>query len=199
MSNLETIKPRKVTEVLAIDYSGLIAHELANVMPMIEGKPFEDLKTDIAKQGILTKIVLFQDRILDGRNRYKAAKEIGYVFGEKDFEPFNGTYADAEAYVISTNMHRRQMTNAQKNEVIRTMILKYPNESTRQIAKRCGLTSHSSVAYVKEKMSQPTKDEVRYRDFCKTFDTMPDAQREAFVKEFGPDLRELLSVQSVRS
>jgi hypothetical protein len=53
MTNVAPIKPKP-------DYDNLIAHELANVMPMIEGNAKEDLKKDIAEKGILTKIVLFQ-------------------------------------------------------------------------------------------------------------------------------------------
>jgi hypothetical protein len=183
---------------IEVDYRSLIAHDLSKVMPMIEGQAFAELKADIAKKGILTPIVLFEGRILDGRNRYKAAKEIGHQFDEDDFEHFRGSLAEAEAYVISTNFLRRQLTAAQKNDVIKTMLLKYPAESTRQIAKRCGLTSHSSVAYVKDKMTKPTKDEARFEEFCKYFDNAPDSTRANFVERFRPDLRELLGVQTVR-
>ena len=196
MSNVEGIKARKTgTEIVAVDYDNLVASEHANNMPMIEGKGRDDLRKDIAEKGILTKIVLFQGRILDGRNRYSCGKEIGYQFSAKDFEDFTGSNEEAEAYVISTNFLRRQLSNAQKNEVIRTMLLKYPHETVREIAKRCGLQSHSTVAYVKQKMKEPSKEEVRYKNFCNTWEALPDTDRSAFVKEFGRDLRGLLGVQ----
>lgn len=56
----------------------MLPHELANLLPMIEGIKFAELKEDIRKNGILELIKLFEDRILDGRNRHKAGKEVGY-------------------------------------------------------------------------------------------------------------------------
>jgi len=168
-------------------------HELANLLPMIEGSKFDELKEDIRKNGILQPIKLFDGKILDGRNRYKAGKEVGYSFSAKDFETFEGTYTEAEAYVFSTNFLRRQLTNAQKNDVIKTMIEKYPAESNRQIARRCDLNSHSQVANVREKMNSPTAEQKKFADFCNTWDALPECQRQAFVKEFAPDIRELLA------
>ena len=109
----------------AFDYSVLSAHELSDLLPMIDDANFANLKADIAKNGILEPILIFEGRILDGRNRYRAGKEVGRLTPAK-FKMFEGTYAEAEAYVFSTNFLRRQMTNAQKQEVIRKMIEKYP-------------------------------------------------------------------------
>src|SRR5690349_10273152 len=104
-----------------------IPHELADLLPMMEKSEFEGLKADIAKRGILDPIVLFQGKILDGRNRYKAGKEVGHKFVPDNFKAFTGIYAEAEAFVFSSNLHRRHMTNAQKQEFIKKMIDKYPN------------------------------------------------------------------------
>jgi hypothetical protein len=169
------------------------AHELANLLPMIDPSRFAELREDIRRNGILEPIKLFEGRILDGRNRYKAARECGHAFREADFENFVGSYADAEAYVFSTNFLRRQLSASQRNEVIRSMILKYPAESNRQIARRCGLNSHSQVANVRERMREPSAEAKRYAEFCKTWDALPDFQREQFVGEFAADIRDLLN------
>ena len=63
-----------------------VAHELANLLPMIDQSNYENLKADIAKQGILEPIVLFEGKILDGRNRYKAAKELSFNFAGANFK-----------------------------------------------------------------------------------------------------------------
>src|SRR5712671_2585308 len=86
------------TPMLALN-TDLVAHELANIMPLIVGQDFENLKADIKEKGILEPIRLFEGKILDGRNRYRAAKEVGHEFSAKDFKEFAGSTAEAEAYV----------------------------------------------------------------------------------------------------
>src|SRR5215475_3644243 len=117
------------------DFDNYIAHPLANMFPMIEGNAFEELKRDIAAQGILEPIRLYQGMILDGRNRYAAAKAVGHKFTLANFVQWVGTLAEAEAWVVSTNFHRRQLTTKQKQEVIEGMICKYPTLSDREIAR----------------------------------------------------------------
>ncbi|MFZ2076190.1 MAG: hypothetical protein WAV38_05960 [Xanthobacteraceae bacterium] len=85
------------------------------------------------------------------------------------------------------------MTNAQKQTVIRTMIERYPDESNRQIARRCGISSHSVVASVREKMNAPSPEQKTFTEFCKTWDALPEHHRVEFVKSFAPDIRELLA------
>jgi hypothetical protein len=176
----------------ADDFLNYIAHELADLLPMIDGVNFENLKADIANNGILEPILLFENRILDGRNRYRAAKAVGHSFTSANFKSFHGTYTEAEAYVFSTNFLRRQMTNAQKQEVIRKMIEKYPGDSNRQIARRCGISSHASVGLVREKMLAPSPDQKKFTEFCKTWDALSEVRRAEFVKSFASDIRELL-------
>jgi len=136
--------------------------------------------------------VLFEGRILDGRNRYRAAKELGLELSAANFKIFQGTQAEAEAFVFATNFLRRQLSNAQKQNVIRTMIERYPGESNRQIARRCGITSHSVVSSVREKMNAPSAEQKTFTEFCKTWDALPEHHRVEFVKSFAPDIRDLL-------
>jgi hypothetical protein len=189
MSNVESVKPRSIA-AKSPDYSTLLAHELADTMSMIEGNPYIDFKADLKTNGLKNKIVLFQDRILDGRNRYKALKELGHTFTEKDFETFTGTYADAEAFVISTNMMRRQMSNADKAKVVERMIAKYSDDGDRAIAKRCGMSSHSFVANVRERMENPPGKK-EFEKVCKLYNKLEDRWRAEFAKKFSRDLREV--------
>jgi hypothetical protein len=181
-----------------IDYENLVAHDLANLMPMIEGKKFEELIESVRK-GLQYPILLYEGKILDGRNRYRALKTISHVFTAADFEIFEGSRDEAETKVIDLNMIRRQMTNKDKEEVIRRMILKYPEESNRGVARRCGITSHAQVGTVRDRMLNPPEKK-KFEEFCKDVGKFLDVLyedaglRTEFKNKFGREFRELLTL-----
>lgn len=85
-------------------------HDTANAFPYITGDAYETLKEDIRINGILEPIHLFEDKIIDGRNRYRIAQELGLesvptVLYEGD---------NPVGFVQSMNLHRRQLTPSQK-------------------------------------------------------------------------------------
>jgi ParB-like nuclease domain len=54
-------------------------HPLADVFPLMQGAEFKDLLEDIKANGQLEPIVLYENKILDGRNRYRACQASGVV------------------------------------------------------------------------------------------------------------------------
>jgi N6-adenosine-specific RNA methylase IME4 len=84
-------------------------HEAANIFPMMEGQGYKDLVSDIAANGLQMPIVLHEEKILDGRNRYRACLELGllpeFVYYEGD-NPFS--------YVVSLNLKRRHLDESQR-------------------------------------------------------------------------------------
>jgi hypothetical protein len=62
-------------------------HPLANIFPPIEGPEFYALVDDIATNGQNEPIVILDEQVLDGRNRYRACLEAGV---EPTFVPFKG-------------------------------------------------------------------------------------------------------------
>jgi ParB-like chromosome segregation protein Spo0J len=49
--------------------SALEFHPLAEIFPLVEGQDFTELVADIREHGLHEPIVVYEDRILDGRNR----------------------------------------------------------------------------------------------------------------------------------
>lgn len=62
-------------------------HPLANIFPLIEGSEFDALVNDINENGLREPIILLGDKILDGRNRYRACLD---AFIEPEFVAYGG-------------------------------------------------------------------------------------------------------------
>lgn len=89
--------------------STLQFHEIANVFPLIEGREFDELVADVRQYGIREPVVLFQGKILDGRNRYRASVEAGVVCPTMDYEG-----DDPVGFVVSLNLRRRHLNESQR-------------------------------------------------------------------------------------
>lgn len=113
-------------------------HDFANILPLMEGRPFDDFVEDIRENGIHKPIELLDGLILDGRNRYLALVNIfarrvplgtgwgafaGQVLDEDDLKPtagirwftrFDPSNGDPLTYVWSQNVQRRQLDESQR-------------------------------------------------------------------------------------
>ena len=76
-------------------------HPLQTSSPWSKGQDFAELVADIREHGLHEPIVLFEGKILDGRNRYRACGAAGI---EPTFTVYQGD--DPVAYVISLNLRR---------------------------------------------------------------------------------------------
>jgi N6-adenosine-specific RNA methylase IME4 len=81
-------------------------HPLAEILPLLEGDAFEEFVADIAEHGLLNPIMLFESKVLDGRNRARACETAGI---EPRYVEFTGDSRAAAAYVLSQNVHRRHL------------------------------------------------------------------------------------------
>jgi ParB-like chromosome segregation protein Spo0J len=123
----------------------LVLHQLADTFPPMQDEELYELVADIKANGLHEPVTLFEGKILDGRNRFRACREAGI---EVRTEPFEGTEEDARAFVVSKNLHRRHLTAEQKRALIAQLIKAEPEKSDRQIAKQTG-AHHTTVGTVR--------------------------------------------------
>jgi hypothetical protein len=123
-------------------------HPLAVLFPLLEGDEFKILVEDIRRHGQREPIVLYQGRVLDGRNRARACKAAGVA---PRYEEFSGR--DAAAYVISANIRRRHLTTEQRRDLIAKLLKDDPGRSDRQVAETVK-ASPSTVGTVRAKMEE---------------------------------------------
>lgn len=89
-----------------VDYA---IHPAAELFPEMPEDELSALADDIRANGLRDRIVLFDDKILDGRHRYRACRMAGV---EPAFTKFAGP--NVLGFVISRNLHRRHLTESQR-------------------------------------------------------------------------------------
>jgi ParB-like chromosome segregation protein Spo0J len=133
------------------------AHDYANLFPMLGAVEFKALCDDIAKNGQLEPITMWDGLILDGRNRAAACKVLGIKpkIVELSVNPLN--------LVIANNVHRRHLTKSQLAMVAMKLVIlseKRPELS----AQNCAVSQDEAAdllcvsrAYVKQARTVCTK------------------------------------------
>jgi hypothetical protein len=108
-------------------------HPLANTFPLLEGGEFAALVEDVRVYGLIEPITRYESMILDGRNRYRACIAAGV---EPRFREARGlgSHAEAVAFVISANVHRRHLSMEQRRDLIAKLLKAKPEQSDRRIA-----------------------------------------------------------------
>ena len=91
-------------------------HKIANTFPLMRKPALDELVADIEENGLRDKITIFEGKILDGRNRYRAMLRLDPKFSVKTapkmFIEFDG--GDPIEFVVSKNLHRRHLTTSQR-------------------------------------------------------------------------------------
>ena len=87
-------------------------HPVADIFPMMSDREFLDLVEDIRQHGLHEPVLVHADgRIVDGRNRYLACREIGI---EPESLIYDGPDDSLVAFVLSLNLHRRHLNESQR-------------------------------------------------------------------------------------
>lgn len=98
-------------------------HPLSLIFPDMSNADYEALKADIKKNGLREKIVTFEDKILDGRHRWKACEELAV-------QPILSAYTgkDPAGYVLSKNFARRHLDVSQRAAIAAEMSEHLPKQ-----------------------------------------------------------------------
>jgi ParB-like chromosome segregation protein Spo0J len=106
------------------------AHPAAELFPMMDQGRLRELADDIKAHGLRDDIVTFEGKILDGRNRYRACEIAGV-------EPRFAEWADdgngPTAYVLSENLHRRDLTPSQRAAIAVEALPQFEEESRQRM------------------------------------------------------------------
>lgn len=88
-------------------------HPLCVLFPRMVGAEFDALVSDIKANGLRQPIVLHDNMVLDGGNRYQACLAAGV---EPRFEQFAG--GNIASFVLSANLHRRHLSPGQQAAIV---------------------------------------------------------------------------------
>lgn len=161
------MKPKSWRDVIAI-------HPSAELQPMMTADELKALAADIKANGLLNKVMVFEDRdagerlVLDGRNRLDALELLGGVKATLNADgtallPHMIEVVSSDLMSMSSqtpdglstalNMRRRHLSSEQKREVIANYITIFPTLSDLAVAKTIGV-DHKTVASVRAEIGQ---------------------------------------------
>jgi ParB-like chromosome segregation protein Spo0J len=127
------------------DYELSDPHPAADAFPWLPEDELQQLADDIAANGQQYKIVRLPDgRVIDGRNRELACRVAGV---EPEYRDEEMGEDEVISFVMSANVHRRQLTASQRAMAAAELANLRPgdNQHTGEVAPR-GATSQSDVA-----------------------------------------------------
>lgn len=96
------------------------AKALSKWLTVLSAKEARELKADIQKNGVQVPILVTksQDTIIDGRNRWMAAHELGIPANKIPLEPYTGEEKDIPGVILSRNIFRRHLSDDQRLAVL---------------------------------------------------------------------------------
>jgi len=124
-------------------------HPLACMFPMMPQAEIEALAEDIKKNGLKDDGIIYEGMILDGRNRQAACELAGVKMEFCDYDEDPEWLAergfDPLEYVLSRNLHRRQLKQSQRAMVAAKMA-NIQHGGDRSKAQFCALATADAAA-----------------------------------------------------
>lgn len=122
-------------------------HPLADRYPLMGNTELAMLAENIKEHGLIDAITLYQDKILEGRNRFRACKRAGVIPRYSEFK--GKSDEEAALFVFAKNHLRRHLTSEERKKDLQDFIAEHPEMSTRTIAKALKV-SQTTVAKAKK-------------------------------------------------
>ncbi len=163
-------------------------HPEADRFPLMTGDQYAELLADVRDHGQREPIRIWNDMILDGRNRWNVCRELGV---DCFMQPFHGNEDDAVNLIVSLNLRRRHLTMDERKRLAADIAARNPQLSQRRIAATLGL-GKSTVARVSQ-AGQPNNPQQSQQDAGPT-STLPEehAQRSKGSRGDRAKVRALL-------
>jgi len=125
------------------------AEELSEWLTVLTGKEAAELKESIKATCIQVAILVTEDQcaIIDGRNRYLAAQELGLKLKDVPLEVYHGKEEDIPGVILSRNVFRRHLTDDQRAAVVaRVRGPQWEKEASERMKKGRPKTDHQFIA-----------------------------------------------------
>lgn len=106
-------------------------HPVANIFPLMQGIEFDSLVSDIRRNGLLEPIWLYQGKIIDGRNRYRACLVANIPPRFREWEGKGSLIG----FILSLNLNRRHLDSVQKAIAAENALPFYASEAKERMRK----------------------------------------------------------------
>ncbi len=124
-------------------------HPAANIFPEMTDDEAKSLMIDIRENGQREPIILFNGKVIDGRNRLRACRWLGFEPKTKEYQ---GREEDIVSYVLSLNLHRRHLTESQR-AMVASKIATVKNGGDRRSDQKANLPTETTNAKAAELLS----------------------------------------------
>jgi hypothetical protein len=155
------------SRALVLDIDSLKIHKLALTNPPAGKSDFDSLRDSLATNGQLEPVIVFRNKIIDGRNRYNALHDLGvkYILAEK--LPHTTSIKDLEG-IVKMKETRRHQTVAQK-AIKAYRVMQEDGLRTRDAAIECGVSEAevSRVNRIANKLGTDILNELFSKGRCK--------------------------------